>query len=140
LSSQPATTTSPNKTFANTTTAPTANNSQLSSAQFTTLFTEGVYYDAKVGTFVTINAADGDQAAAVLSPVDIQGGDTALTLEKWAEKKEDLYSVPASAVEDPVAFYEEQVEQMLAEWPERPKIGFMYADAMTEVAELQIRE
>ena len=99
-------------------------------------YNEGVFYDGEVGTFVEIEPADGPEGEAVLSPVDIEGGTTALDTEEWEAKQEELLPVPEDAVEDPVAYYEHVIETLRRRTPEDPGVGFMYADAMTEVAEL----
>lgn len=99
-------------------------------------YSEGVYYDSEVGTFVEIEPADGPVAEAVLSPAGVDDRETILDAEEWEEKEADLLPVPEDAIEDPVAYYEHVIETLRRRTPEDPGIGFMYADAMTEVAEL----
>lgn len=99
-------------------------------------YSEGVYYDGEAGTFVEIEPAESEGGVAILSPVGVEGGATVLDGEEWDEKQEDLLPVPEDAVEDPAAYYEHVVDTLRRRTTENPGVGFMYADSMTEVAEL----
>lgn len=100
-------------------------------------YLDGVYYDGENGSFVKVRQPKGGEgvAAEIISPPQPGVEPVPLGDDEWESLKDNLLPVPEKAIESPAAYYEHVVETLRRD-DHQFDVGFLYADEMTEVAEL----